>query len=228
MSKKLTRISDDLNKFTQQLFGPMAGEIGQTIGDRARLWRVKNLLSIQQKLERICQQKGLDPRAGRHLALSAGLPLLEKASCQDDEYLQERWAHLIARSMHIDNHSGTDFSLDITYIEILNQFSRLDCEVLEFIVENGIKSRDKDTGIMQVSGLDPDKVIAAYPNTVPHISLEKLESLGCVSRRPKTPLIVGNTGIMEYIAPTVIGINLYVSASGKMPSWNERTTHVQN
>ena len=175
-----------LREFCQQLFGPAVEQIGQIGGDWARLWRLKNLVSIQDKFDRILQDRRIDPSEGRHLALSVGLPMLEKASYQNDEVLQEKWAHLMASSLSSDERSENDFHLDTTYVEILHQFSRLDCDVLEFIVRNGVESRDKD-GI-QVRLIDPDKIEKAFSPRYWHISLEKLISLGCVSRESKAPL----------------------------------------
>ena len=178
-----------LREFCQQLFGPAVDQIGQIGGDWARLWRLKNLVSIHDKFDRILQDRKIAPSEGRHLALSVGLPMLEKASYQDDEVLQEKWARLIASSLSSDERSESDFHLDTTYVEILHQFSRLDCDVLEFIVRNGVESRDKDG--MQLRLIDPDEIEKALSDRHWHISLEKLTSLGCVSRDPKLPLKPG-------------------------------------
>ena len=218
MVKEIIPILGDLSKFAQRILGPPADQIGQILGDWARAWRVKNLLAISGKLDRICLEKGINPDEGRHLSLAVGLPLLEKASYQDDDFLQERWAHLITSSLYSEDRAESGFSLDITYVEILNQLSQLDCKVLEFIVENGVEGRGKDS--ITVSPLEPDEIQDAHPNSLAHISLEKLISLGCASCTPKIPLETGGyRGLAEVIAPTSIGINLYISASGKMPKW---------
>ena len=176
-----------IKEFALKIFGPGAEQVGMIVGDWARLWRVKNLLSINGKWERICREKGIDPADGRHLSFAVGLPLLEKASYHDDDFLQEKWAHLIASSLRSDVRATSDFSLEITYIEILNQLSRLDCEVLEFIVENGVEGRDEN-GIT-IKSLEPDAIESAHPNSsAVHLSLEKLGLLGCASRDPKIPL----------------------------------------
>ncbi len=117
-----------------------------------------------------------------------------------------------------DERSEGDFHLYTTYVEILHQFSRLDCDVLGFIVRNGVESEDKDG--MQLRLIDPDEIEKALSHQHWHISLEKLISLGCVSRDPKLPLKPGGfRGLVEGITPTIIGINLYVAASGEKPDW---------
>ena len=160
---------------------------------------------------------------GANLAMSVGLPLLEKASYQDNDFLQERWAHLIANSLRSDDQSKDSFSIDITYVEILNQFSQLDCEILEYIVENGVESRDEKTGVMNGVGLDPDDIKKAHPNSLAQISLEKIISLGCAASVMKAQMDgSGGNGYGAWaheIVITFIGVNLYISASGKRPKW---------
>lgn len=218
MSEEIVPIPVGLIEFAQRLFGPSVDQAGLILGDWARLWRAKNLLSIKERMDRILQEKGFDPRAARHLSLSVGLPLMERASYQDDPYLQERWAYLIANSLDPEDRSKNSFSLDITYIEALHQFSQLDCEVLEFVVQNGVESYT-EKGVA-FNSLEPDEITAAFPNSPIHISLEKLASLGCVSIDPKIPLRTGGAReFREGISPTLLGINLCLEASGKKPSW---------
>ena len=208
---------EELIAFSRRLLGPGADEVGQIVGDWARLWRIKNLISIKKKFERICQEQGIDPSEGRYLPLAVGLPLLEKASYQYDNYLQERWAHLIASSLSENSTSeNNDFSLENTCVEILHQLSPLDCEVLEFVVENGVKDRvPHPMAVINTVPIEPGQLQAEFPDTLAHISVEKLVSLGCVRRR----LILPIDGLQETIEPNLIGINLYIKASGKMPKW---------
>ena len=208
---------EELIAFSRRLLGPGADEVGQIVGDWARLWRIKNLICIKKKFERICQEKGIDPSEGRYLPLAVGLPLLEKASYHDDHYLQERWAHLIASSLSENSTiENNDFSLENTYVEILHQLSSLDCKVLEFVVENGVKdSVPHPMAAINTVPIEPGQLQAAFPGQPSHISVEKLVSLGCVRRRLKLPI----DGFQETIEPNLIGINLYMSASGKMPKW---------
>ena len=204
-----------VRQFFLKLLGPTAEQFGLMGGDWARAWRIKNLLAINEKCDRIFQEKGINPAEGRHLSLAAGLPLLEKASYHDNDFLQERWAHLITSSLRSEDQAESSFNLDITCVEILNQLSQLDCEVLEFIVENSVKGNGDD-GIT-VRPLEQDEIQDAHPNTPSHISLEKLTSLGCARFDPKIPLKTGGQGLIEVVTPTAIGINLYIAASGKTP-----------
>ena len=218
-------IAKSIKEFALKIFGPGAEQVGMIVGDRARLWRLNNLISINGKWERICREKGIDLADGRHLSFAVGLPLLEKASCHDNDFIQERWAHLIASSLRSEDREESSFSLDITYVEILNQLSQLDCEILEYIVENGVESRDEKTGSMKGVQIDPSSIREAHPNTLAHISLEKLVSLGCAHRVLKAYLTASGSEYGAWgqdIVVTLIGLNLYLAASGKTPKWLRR------
>ncbi|MDE0358397.1 MAG: hypothetical protein OXN92_11790 [Gammaproteobacteria bacterium] len=222
MSHELTTIEAAMGAVSvlaSRLLGPGVDELGEISRDFARYWRLRNLMAIQEKVEKVLQAKGLDYGDLRHLSLSVGLPLLERASYQDDSVLQDKWANLMAASL-ISEESDGRFSLDVMHVEILNQMARLDCEVLEFVCERGIDHQDEQ-GHIVVSGLDPTEVEAAFSGKLAHISLEKLCALGAVQRSIRSPLQVARSisGLREILAPTLVGLNLYVASSGKTPRW---------
>lgn len=146
------------------------------------------------------------------------MPLLEKASYEDDDYLQERWANLIAGALTAD--SDSDFSLDMTYIEIMNQMTRLDCRVLEYVSEQGVEGVREEDRSYALRELSMGRLGESF-GSMTHIVVEKLVSLGVVQRMLSRPLRAGATpsGFEEAIAPTVMGLNFYAASAGKVPSW---------
>ena len=224
-TNQIAQVVEGLRRFAETLFGPALQQVGEIGGDWARLWRLRNLVTISEKMNRILEAKGIMPEHRRYLALSVGLPMLEKASYQDDDYLQEKWANLMASSIAPNEKLLEGFSLDTTYIEILGQFSRLDCEALEFVVEHGIADRD-EAGNLLANPLEIEQVKDYLDSPYVHISLEKLEALGCVSRNYRIPLQSGGpNGLAEVFTPTLIGINLFVVSSGANPQWFKEENH---
>ena len=223
MSRELTKIETAIQTvagLASRLFGPAADELGEITGDWARYWRLRNLMVIQKKVENVLQARGLNRGNLRHLSLSVGLPMLERASYQDDSVLQEKWANLMAASL-ISEGSGGGFSLDVMHVEMLSQMAPLDCEVLELVCERGVDHQDGQ-GTMVVARLDPAEVEDEFAGRPAHISLEKLCALGAVQRVIRTPLRTGAptvSGLREIVAPTLVGLNLYLASSGKMPTW---------
>ena len=209
--------------FCHKLLGPAAEQIGESLGERLVVFRLNNLLKIRESVEKILQDKGSPQPAGSHLPPSVGLPLIDKASYEDDPKLQSMWANLIANSLISEGNQDSDLSLDKIHVEILHQFSKLDCDVLEYLVENGIACRDPETGIMPARMLDPESVINDVADPLTHLSIEKLVSLGCASLTPRVPIEFG-TGrygnLVQDLRLTLIGLHLFLLASGKKPSWS--------
>ena len=222
-SLQLPSTSRVIADFCRRLLGPAAEQIGQSIGERLVVFRLNNLLRINEKVERILKEKGHSQSGNRHLPPSVGLPTIEKASYEDDPKLQDMWANLIANSITPGENTNDDFSLHKIHVEILHQFSKLDCEVLEYLVENGITTRDPETGGMTAMAIDPERVIRDIANPLTHVSIEKLVSLGCAALTPRVPLDFsgGRFGkLAQDLRVTLIGLHLFSLASGKKPSWS--------
>ena len=196
-----------------KLLGPGSEHVGEIIGDFAASWRLRNLAKLNAKLGRI-----LPATPAMYLSPRVALPLLEKASYEDDDYLQEKWAHLIAGALAED--PDGDFSLEVTYIEIMNQMTRLDCRVLEYVSEQGVEGVQEEDGSYAHRELSISELAESF-GRMTHIVVEKLVSLGVVQRVLSRPLRAGSTasGFEESIAPTVLGLNFYAASAGKMPGW---------
>ena len=209
--------------FAATLVGPALEQLGMILGDQVKYYRVRNLLRLSKNLYEVLDERGININDVKSIPLSVGLPLLEKASYQDDTTLQRHWANLLASSMAGEGDEDDGFSLDITYIEILHQFSRLDCELLEYVSENGVSARNRETNSLIVKALDPNAIRQAFPGRLAHISLEKLVNLGCAYRILRAPLLFGEGDgygpLAQDIIVTSIGLNLYTSATGKTPRW---------
>ena len=211
--------------FSATLIAPALSQIGLTLGDQVKFFRIRNLVRLNEHLEEVLKERNLNSTDLKRVSLSVGFPLLEKASYQDDDMLQKNWANLIASAMEKKDRGEDGFSLDITYVEILHQFSRLDCEVLEYIAENGVSGRGKEGEGLILSPLDPVEVRNQFPRRPAHIAIEKLVNLGCAYRVLRTPLSSqegdGYGALSQDLVVTLTGLNLYVSASGKNPKWNK-------
>ena len=132
------------------------------------------------------------------------------------------WANLMVSALNPSGADGMgDFNLDKTYIEILDQFSPFDCEVLEYMAERGLRyaaSEGENSRLLTPKPMDPNAISAAFPDQPVHVSVEKLVMLGCAFRELKTPLSVttghGYGALQQAIFLTLIGWNLYRASSG--------------
>jgi len=90
-SQALEHVTDIFNK----LAGPLAAEVGMMLGDKARVYRMRNWLRCEQRISGMLGEAELEPH---EIPPRQFLPMLEAASLEDDATLQELWAALIANT----------------------------------------------------------------------------------------------------------------------------------
>lgn len=170
-------------QFLKKVFGNATEQIGEIAHDWAKFFRYKNLLLIQDKVETIHAKRHLEGKTVP-ISLRTAIPLIEKASLEDDESLQDMWAGLIA------NATDPNKRLDVKkiYIEILSSLEPLDVEVLRFLAKQGwnlhrIQFVDRTGGI--TVAILSEKLNTEEENL--YISLQNLARLGClIDERPQT------------------------------------------
>ncbi len=115
---------------------PAKQHMGELIGDSVRLWRLRHLARIMDKVHLSADRRGLDSTQAEVLALHVGLPWIEKASlCENDE-LQDGWVELFL-TLTTDEHA--EYSARATHVRILGELDAWDCKVLDYMVkEDGL------------------------------------------------------------------------------------------
>ncbi len=94
---------DKTSAFLGQLLGPSVDESGQLIADKIRFRRFRNQVKILLRSEEILDQAGLKTR---EISLQTLVPLIEKASLEEDPSLQEIWARLLSKAATSEARSG--------------------------------------------------------------------------------------------------------------------------
>lgn len=89
-------VQRDVVTFAQRIFGPIA-ELGDLLSDRIRFARFKQTIWILQRAKALCATADIEPK---RIPLNILIPLLEKASLEDDSQtsLRELWANLLANA----------------------------------------------------------------------------------------------------------------------------------
>jgi len=90
------------------------------IGDRLKLWRVRNLSDSLEKTARHIQKKGIDLADAKPLPYGDMLALFDGMSKADDENLSDIWARLLAEAMTTDERSAIPLK---TAAAVLDQMS---------------------------------------------------------------------------------------------------------
>lgn len=106
----------------RRIAGPLADEIGETIGVHARGYRIKQAVKVLKETQRMLIDAGISPHA---VPPRLFLPIVESASVQDDEDLHMRWAALLANAAAIPD------SVHPSYIEVLRQLTPKDAKLLD-------------------------------------------------------------------------------------------------
>ena len=112
-----------------RLFGSAETGVGGIITDWIKYYRYKNWLIIQDKVANIHKKRKLE---GKIIPISSprlAIPLLENASQESDDTLQDMWAGLIANATDPEK----KLNLKRVYIRILSELEPIDAQVLQFL-----------------------------------------------------------------------------------------------
>ena len=118
----LLKIADKVADLVQRLTGPLADEVGLMIGDKVRVYRVKNWINTVKKTERLLCEAGLPANAVPPRLL---FPIIESCSIEDNETLQDLWAGLLATASQ-----ETD-SVSPAFADTLKQLTPAEAQYLE-------------------------------------------------------------------------------------------------
>lgn len=95
--------------------------------DDAKFKRWKNAQNLLVKARRITE--GMDEQL-QEPPLKLSMPLLENASLEDDDELQEKWANLLANTLTQKK------DIRPAYIEILKELSSIEVKILDKIYDD--------------------------------------------------------------------------------------------
>lgn len=99
----------------------LAEELKHMLGEQGRAWRTWNALRLFQRTKEKCEAAGLDPKP-----LAPGIlhSLLQQATLEDDETLQDKWAGLMASI-------ATSGTTPKYFVTILDQLEAAEALLLE-------------------------------------------------------------------------------------------------
>ena len=116
---------DLVKDFVEKLVGSTLEETGLLLGDKIRIFRLKNQIKMLAKAQEICNQNNIPLK---QLSVKTLVPLLEYSSLEDNETLQEKWSNLLVNL--IDKKENYESSI---FPFILNQLSSNELLIIEKI-----------------------------------------------------------------------------------------------
>lgn len=117
-------LTKPLTDLIGKLAGPLAEEIGLTLGDAARVFRFRRAVGLLRKVKKITAEAGYEASEVRPKLL---LPILEHASIEDDEGLHDRWAALLANACNPEKAAA----IRPSFPDILAQLSSKEVTLLD-------------------------------------------------------------------------------------------------
>ncbi len=200
---KAIEAAERVGKFLSTIFGGAFGEVGDIVHDWAKYFHYKNLLRIQDRVEAIHRERKIE---GKTIPIPPryAVPLIQSASQEDDETLQEMWAGLIANGMD----PGKRLNVKKVYINILSSLEPFDVQLLNFLaamaspIAPGLKRRNLNMKTLGENLSVTQKEL--------ELSLQNLARLGCViDEFPET---------WDSIASSSVGIRIRDPKTTFMPS----------
>lgn len=172
MSEAAKQALQSGGEMLRKIAGPLAEEIGESMGVVARHYRFKLALRMYQKTERMLIDAGISPHA---VPPRLFLPMIENASVQDNEELHTRWAALLA------NAAASPDSVHPSYIEVLRQLTPKDAELLDKLYDSCAGKRDRKVQpwVKSITWAERGRRIASGEN--PQEQFDNLVRLGLIA-----------------------------------------------
>lgn len=182
--------------------------------DKLRYMRWERQVRLMQRANSFLAQEGFD-KPTRVIPLKYAVPLLQAASLEDDDYLQDLWAKLIVNSVIPTNGA----LINRTLIDILERLSPVEAKILNVVYEipyedmhhHGVCTRNLPESALRLGehGEQGDK---GEPKDEVKFALANLDRLGCIS----VARSMGGGQLFAQINPTLLGKTLVDAC--KLPS----------
>ncbi len=204
IAKTTGKAIDAIEKFGGFISKYISGSLEQAMGifeDKLKYLRWERQIRLMKRAEEFMKNVGLSGPT-KPIKLKLAIPLLEAASLEEDDYLQDLWAKLLVNSSILNN----NIELTRTYIDILERLSPLEARILEKIYNLPFEK-------IQHQGVSteklPEEVAIAeekgeYKEIINEeviLALANLSRLGCIAPTRS----IGGGEIFSRINPTLLG-----------------------
>lgn len=119
--------------FLAKILGePITDAVG-IFGDKLKFIRLKNKLIIMDKVNRILDERCVVNT--RQIPPKFAIPIMEYATLEEDESLQDIWCKLIANSLD----PNFDKEIRCAFIDIIRNLTPLDAKILDFVYHGAFR-----------------------------------------------------------------------------------------
>ena len=214
------RVVEKTGAFLNQVFGEMIKNRVGIVADRIKYCRLHNYLKLSENTTRIMRDKGYsEGDITRVVPLKIAIPLIENATLEENDELQQLWAVLLANAMDLN------FNVDIKlrHVSLLREMEPLDLRILHncYLKQQSEHSKSLTKGtlferskiaqefeisedLIEASLLNLIRLSCIDPGFLPTSITTRLEG------RQRTHSIYVGT---EYFTLTLLGVELCMAAA---------------
>jgi hypothetical protein len=180
--------------------GPLEEGVG-ILHDRLKYVRWERQVRLMQRADQFLRDAGLNAPS-RAVPLKVAIPLLQAATIEEDDSLQDRWAALLVNAANAD--SGVE--VHRSFVEILGQITSFEARILDTIYSLSFEEA-RHAGITTDSLPDSARILAErehsteQPSEQVALALGNLVRVGCV----KVPGTWGGGETFTSVNPTLLG-----------------------
>lgn len=173
-TKKGLEVSEKFGAFLSKIFGEGFQHLGDSFADCAKYIRYKNMLKIQHKVDRLHQERGIKSTT-LSISPGTGLALLESASLEDDDNIQEKWAALLANATDPEKR----IKIQKIYIQIISSLEPLDALVMDYLSEQDAPIKISYGEFPKINAKHISETLSQDIDDI-NLSLSNLFRLGCL------------------------------------------------
>lgn len=183
----------------------ISGPLDQAVGiveDKLRYIRWERQQRLIRRAEEYMREQGLSA-PDKPIPLKNFVPLLEYATLEEDDTLQDMWARLLVNGTNV----STGVNIERSFIEILAQLSPLEAQILQVIYDLPFEVTQHAGAVTEnlpFSAKVAEKGAEnkySEPSKEVKLALANLARIGCL----KFPLTWGGVDIFTQIKTTLIG-----------------------
>ena len=196
------------------------GSLEQAMGifeDKLKYMRWERQIRLMERANKAMEDRGLKERR-RPLSLKLGVPLLQGASLEDDNYLQDLWVNLLVNAL--DNERIEPKRI---YIDILERLSPLEAKIIKTVYSypfsesfvddvqyKFILTHQLPTSI-RILGKDETGYDIPLNNPELELALVNLVQIGCIA----SVRTIGGGDLISIVRQTFLGKYFYEACSLK-------------
>jgi hypothetical protein len=217
-----------LGGFVSRIINEPVEAVVGILSDRLQFIRAERQLRLAERWREILKERRIEGSL-RIVPPKFALPIIENASLEEDDELQDLWANLLASAVDL-NFKG---EMRSAFIEIIKQLEVVDVHILNAIFEEARRkdNEDKDafTNYLLKNLVGPSRIVNRLniDLEVCETSIDNLLRVRCVSsnvayqRYSATDSYAGSRGDLlnhadyDLVCLTPLGINLIGACTGK-------------